>query len=219
MPRFDLIAWDVDGTLIQGPDGLTVWEVLNRRYIGTPEINRERYADFRAGRISYAEWVALDVRGWQAAGARREDLVAALGELRLVDGARETLTCLREAGSRLVAISGTLDVMLETVFPDHPFEEVHANHIGFDDDGRISHWRATPFDMDGKAKLLRALALREDLALARCAFVGDSSNDVWIARAAGFSVAFNPKSEELERVAGAVVRGPDLRAVLPHLLD
>ncbi len=117
-----------------------------------------------------------------------------------------------------MAISGTLDLMLDTVFPDHPFDEVYANHIGFDDDGRISHWRATPFDMTGKARLLRSIALREGVRLEQCAFVGDSTNDVWIAREAGFTLALNPKSDELEREADAVVRTDDLRDVLPHLL-
>ena len=30
----DLVAFDVDGTLIREPDGLTVWEVLNRKFLG-----------------------------------------------------------------------------------------------------------------------------------------------------------------------------------------
>ena len=63
-----------------------------------------------------------------------------------------------------------------------------------------------------------AVALREGFSLARCAFVGDSANDVWVAREAGFTVALNPKAKELEDVADAVVRSPDLRAILPHLL-
>jgi phosphoserine phosphatase len=61
--------------------------------------------------------------------------------------------------------------------------------------------------------------MRERIDLSRTAFVGDSSNDLWIAREAGFTVAFNPKSAELEEVADAVVRSRDLRDILPHLLD
>ena len=219
MRAFDLIAFDVDGTLVQSPNGWTVWEVLNDRFTGTAEVNRERYARYRKGELSYAEWVALDIEGWRDAGATKDDLIAGFAPLSLIHGVREALAELKAGGFRLFAISGTLDLMLDTLFPDHPFEEVYANHIGFDDAGKISHWTATPFDMDGKAKVLRALALREGVSLQRCAFVGDSSNDVWIARAAGFAVAFNPRSEELERIAGAVVRSSDFRDVLPHLLD
>ncbi len=209
----------MDGTLIRGPHGWTVWEVLNDKFIGTAEENRKRYALYLEGKLSYADWVSLDVSGWRDAGARRDDLIEGFSRLELIDGVREALTELKRRGYRLVAISGTLDLMLSTVYPDHPFEEVYANHIGFDEAGRITHWEATPFDMAGKAQALRAVALRAGIPLARCAFVGDSTNDVWIAKAAGFTVAFNPRSEELEKIAGAVVRSDDLRDILSHLLD
>ena len=115
--------------------------------------------------------------------------------------------------------SGTLDLMLNTLLPEHPFDEVYANHIGFDEEGRIGHWQATPFDMEGKARLLRAVALRMEIPLSRCAYVGDSSNDVWVAREAGFAVALNPRSQELESVANVTLRSEDLRAILPYFLE
>jgi phosphoserine phosphatase len=216
---FDLVAFDVDGTLVESPGGLTVWEVLNDRFVGSSEINRERFERFKRGELSYSEWVELDISGWREAGARRESIVASLAPLRLVPGTRETMAALRESGLRLIVVSGTLDLLLETLYPDHPFEEIFANRVSFDEKGRISGWEATPYDMQGKAEALRRFARREAIPIERCAFVGDSVNDVWIAREAGFSIAFNPRCEDLERAAGAVVRGADLRAILPHLLD
>lgn len=219
MRRFDLVAFDVDGTLIRHPKGWTVWEVLNERFTGSGEINKDRYAAYRAGRLSYADWVGLDISGWRDAGAKRADLIAALEPLELVPGTREALGTLKRHGARLFVISGTLDLMLNTLYPDHPFEEVYANHIGFDEQDRIAHWRATPFDMDGKATALRAIALREGIPLERCAFVGDSANDLWIAEVAGLTVAFTPKSPELEAAAGVIVHAEDLKAILPHLIE
>lgn len=216
---FDLVGFDVDGTLVREPGGRTVWEVLNERFTGRADHNAERFALYRAGELSYAEWVALDITSWRDAGAKREDLVAAFAPLRPVDGARETLETLKRAGYRIVVISGTLDLMLNTLLPDAPFDEVYANHVGFDDEGNISHWRATPFDMEGKAEALRAVALRQSLPLARCAYVGDSANDVWVARMAGFTLAFNPKSPDLEAIADVTVRAEDLRAILPHFVE
>jgi HAD superfamily phosphoserine phosphatase-like hydrolase len=216
---FDVVGFDVDGTLVQEPNDRTVWEVLNERFTGRADHNAERFALYRAGKLTYAEWVALDIGSWREAGAKREDLVAAFAPLRLVDGTREALETLTHAGYRLVVISGTLDLMLNTLLPDAPFDEIYANHVGFDDEGNISHWRATPFDMEGKAEGLRALALRRGVPLARCAYVGDSTNDVWIARVAGFVLAFNPKSSEFEEVADVTVRAGDLRAILPHFVE
>jgi phosphoserine phosphatase len=215
--RFDLVAFDVDGTLVEHPDGRTVWEVLNETITGSRDQNRERLAKYQEGTLTYAEWVALDVGSWRDAGATRDELVAAFGPLRLVTGARETMASLKKEGARLAVISGTLDLLLDTLFPDHPFDDVYTNRLTFDDDGRIASWRATPFDMDGKAEALRKIAAQEGFPLSRCAFVGDHSNDLSAARAAGFAVAFNPKCRELEEIAGAVVRSPDLRDVLPYL--
>lgn len=219
MRRFDLVAFDVDGTLVHHPDGRTVWEVLNERFTGSAEHNRERYALYRSGKLSYADWVALDISSWREAGAKRDDLVGAFGPLRLVDGAAETLRVLKDHGMRLAVISGTLDLMLDTLFPDHPFDEVYTNRIWFDDAGAIAGWNATPFDMEGKGVALRAIAMREGIDLARCAFVGDHDNDVSAARVAGFALAFCPKSTALEAIAHAVVRSPRLTDVLPHLIE
>jgi phosphoserine phosphatase len=218
MKLFDLVAFDVDGTLVTHPEDKTVWQVLNEAFTGSETQNRERLAMYRAGRLSYADGVRLDVTSWQAMGATRDDLIAAFRPLRLVLGARETMAALKKEGSRLAVISGTLDLLLETLFPDHPFDEVYTNRLTFDASGRIASWWATPFDMEGKAEALRSLAAREGVPLSRCAFVGDHLNDLSAARIAGFTVAFNPKCREIEELAGAVIRSADLRDILPFLV-
>jgi phosphoserine phosphatase len=215
--RFDLVAFDVDGTLVHHPEDKTVWEVLNLRFTGSDDQNAARWRLYKEGKLSYAEWVALDIASWRDAGATREIMMNSLEGLTLVEGARETLHELKSRGARLAVISGTLDLLLDALFPDHPFDEVYTNRVVFDPSGGISHWHATPFDMEGKGIALRSIALREDIPLARCAFVGDHANDLEAARLAGFSVAFNPKSAELEAAASAVVRSRDLRDILPHL--
>jgi len=209
----------VDGTLVTHPQHKVVWHILNERFVGTDRVDDERYLRYSRGEITYAEWVALDIGDWTRAGATREEMVEAIGALRLVDGARETLAALKEGGSRLAVISGTLDICLDVLFPDHPFDEVFTNRIRFAGDGSIAGWEATPFDMEGKARALEAIAEREGIGLERTAFVGDHLNDVAAARRAGFAVAFNPKSPELIEAADVVVHDADLRSLLPHLLE
>jgi phosphoserine phosphatase len=219
MPRrYDLVCFDVDGTLVEHAEEKVIWQVLTRRFVGDDAPNEHRYLAYKSGRISYADWVALDGGDWQRCGATREQIVASLtSELRLVGGARETLATLKRRGVKLAVISGTLDIALDTLFPDHPFDDVFCNRIEFGADGAISGWQATPYDMEGKAEALRLIAAREGVPLARCAFVGDHLNDLAAARAAGLAIAFNPKSPELEAAANVVLRGPDLRVILEHL--
>jgi phosphoserine phosphatase len=215
-PRGDgiaLIAFDVDGTLVDHPEGKVIWELLNRRFMGDDRMNHQRYHDYQAGTIDYPTWVALDVGGWIEAGATRPEIMTEVRALRPVDCATEVLHELRDRGYLLAVISGTLDVVLDEFFPEHPFCEVYTNSLEFDTTGRLTGWRATPFDMDGKARALDHLARRHGLPLCRCAFVGDNVNDLGVARVAGFSVAFNPKCAELESIAHAVVRSPSLAPV------
>jgi len=209
----ELIAFDVDGTLVEHPQGKVIWELLNRRFAGDESINVSRYLDFKAGRITYDRWVQLDVEGWIAGGACRGEILDVVRGLNLIDGAAEVLHRLRDRGYRLAVISGTLDIVLDELFPEHPFEQVYTNALEFDGSDILCGWKATRYDMDGKARALEHLAATYGLPLARCAFVGDNINDLHVAEIAGFAVAFNAKIPELEDRAHWIVRSPSLLPV------
>ncbi|MBK8233081.1 MAG: HAD family phosphatase [Candidatus Eisenbacteria bacterium] len=209
-----LIAFDIDGTLVESPHGHVIWELLNHRFTGGPEIGAARFRSFLAGEIDYAQWVALDVQGWIDASATRSEIVEEVRKLRPIDDAHDTLLALRARGYRLAVISGTLDVVIEEHFPEHPFEAVFTNKLHFDAEDRLIGWTATPYDQEGKAHALEMLAEQNGLPLSRCAFVGDHMNDCAVARRAGFSIAWNPKVPELEQAATCTVRGTSLRAIL-----
>jgi phosphoserine phosphatase len=219
MRPFDLICFDVDGTLVVHPEEKIVWEILNHRFTGDDLVNVSRFEQYRQGEITYAEWVALDVAGWLRAGANRAEIIAAIAELRLVDGAHETLAELHRRGYKLGIISGTLDIVLETLLPEHPFDDVFVNRLRFDEKQVLVGCDPTPYDVDGKARALREIALRERIPIERCAFVGDAFNDVEVAREAGFAVAFNPKCQELARVCDVTVRAAHLGALLRYFPD
>jgi len=217
MSRYGLICFDVDGTLVKHPTDKVIWEILNLRFIGDDSVNQERYRMYREGEITYAKWVELDVSGWIEAGATREQVEASVREFEHHDGVLETVHALKRRGAVLALISGTLDVVIDTLFPDHPFDDVFCNRLVFDDDGRLSGWRATPFDLHGKPDALRQLSEKHGVPLERTAFIGDGENDVPVIGVAGTVVAFNPRSEALEKGADHVVRNGNMRELLTIL--
>ncbi len=211
-----LVAFDVDGTLVEHDKGEVVWQVLNRRYIGDSSVNAARFRDFLDGRISYAEWVALDVRGWMQGGATRQGIEHAIRqELRLVPHAARVVHDLARRGFVVAVVSGTLDIVLDVLFPDHPFAHVFTNRISFGDDGRISGWSATPYDMGGKADALRMLATKLGLPTHRVAFVGDHVNDCAAMSLVGCPIAYDPKHDDVRAVASRILP----RGRLDLLLD
>jgi phosphoserine phosphatase len=211
------VCFDLDGTLLDDGDGsVSVWSQIHRK-AGTPDQeNIRRFEMFMRGEISYVQWVDIDIGEWQRAGLTREGILLAVKEMRLMPGARETVAELENRGYRLAVISGSLNVGLDALFPDHPFDPVFVNRVFFDGDGLISRWEATTFDMREKSEGLRMLAREREVSLEECAFVGDNFNDVDVASAAGFSVAFNSKSEGLDAVADVVIREKDLSLLLAH---
>jgi phosphoserine phosphatase len=215
LPRsYDLICFDVDGTLVRHPTGKVIWEVLNRRFTGDDTVNAQRHRWYNDGKITYEQWVELDVQGWITAGATREEIVDAVLEFEHFAGAHETLWELKRRGARLAIISGTLDVVIDTLFPEHPFDDVYSNRLIFGSRGRLVGWQATPFDLHGKPLALRELSRKHAVSLDRAAFVGDGDNDIPMIGVAGCVVAFNPRSHELAARANHVVREHDFARLL-----
>ncbi|MBI5534948.1 MAG: HAD family phosphatase [Deltaproteobacteria bacterium] len=213
-----LVAFDVDGTLVENDHGLVVWQVLNDLYVGDAALAEERFRQFLAGELTYAEWVRLDVEGWRSGGATRMGIESAIREhLRLVPSAREVTSELRSRGYTLAVISGTLDVVLDVLFPNHPFHHVYTNRIAFDDAGAISSWEATPYDMDGKADAVKVLAGNLQIDPRHIVFVGDNLNDCSAMELVGRAVGYDPKHEKVRSLAQCVLPSGGLRGLLDFL--
>jgi phosphoserine phosphatase len=212
------VCFDVDGTLVQQDEDKTVWEAVHMRVHGHNEINRERFEDFRAGRIPYEEWVALDIGDWQRLGVRREDLEQAIrASMRATEGARETVEELARRGYAVAVVSGSIDVVLSVLLEGVRFDPVFINRIDFDGSGAIRGWQATRHDVEGKARALEQVAKRLGLTVEQVAFVGDHWNDLPAMRRAGYAVAFEPKDARLREVADAVIERPPMTRLLDLL--
>lgn len=214
--RFDLVVFDLDGTLVthDGP----VWRTLHGRLGSDPTRRREVVRQALAGQISYAEWFAADLAMLRAAGADRTRLLAVVDDLAPALGALSLLRALRAAGARTAVLSGGLDLVVERHLPADLLDAVHINRVHFDAAGAIAGGEATPYDREHKADGLRALAVRFGVAAERVAFVGNGPNDIEAAREAAFAVAWADAPEALRAVSDLYLPGPDLMTLAPHLL-
>lgn len=201
-----IIAFDVDGTLVSHPQRKVVWEVFNRHFVGDDAINKKRFEQFRAGELTYEQWVDLDVRHWQQVGATRRQMVEVIErELSLTVGAEYVLRELRARGYRLAVVSGTIDLVLDVLLPEHPFSWIFTNRLQFADDGTIAGWAATPYDMEGKADAVRSLVARTGVDLEHFAFVGDHINDCRAMSLVPCAVAYDPKAPSVSEAANVVL--------------
>ena len=215
-PRFPLVCFDLDGTLVD--DTIYIWKTLHEGF-ETDRIEREQaYRDYFARKITYQEWFEHDLKLLRAAGATKRGIVRLCRTLQVMNGAMETLKQLRAAGCKVAVISGSIQVVLDVLFPDFEFDYVLINRIAFDESGQISGGVHTPFDVEAKADGLQYLCDKLNIAPAQAVFVGDNENDVWIAKMAGLAIAFNCKSKKLADICDVEITEKNLRLVLPHIL-
>jgi len=222
MPKYKLVCFDVDGTLIDFPQDHPKfsWQVFHD-YFQTDEHRREDARNkFLNGKISYLGWAEHDIGMWKEVNARKEDFFKAMEPLKLMNGAMETLQELKRNNLKLAIISGSINVVLEKFIPNYNeiFNAVFLSRIYFDEEGNIAKVEATEFDMDKKAEALKQIAKREKIRLEECVFVGDYLNDMKIIREAGLGIAFNCQHDELKKIADVVIEKKDLREVLKYIL-
>ncbi len=219
MPKYKLVCFDVDGTLI---DNVKFSWNLFHDYFQTDEHRREDARNkFFNGHISYLQWAEHDISMWKEKNARKVDFFKALEPLSLMNGALETLQELKKNGIKLAIISGSLNVVLEKFIPDYHefFDDVFLSTIYFDDSGDILKTSVTEYDIDKKAEALKLIAKRENIKLEECVFVGDYLNDVKAIEEAGLGIAFNCEHDELKKIADVVIEKKDLREILKYILQ
>jgi phosphoserine phosphatase len=210
-----LVCFDLDGTLIDGT--VYIWQTLYETFVKDWQSRRGAARDYYSGKITYEEWFSHDIEVFRTHDVTRDKMVQCIRSLKLMKGARETLRVLGERGLRLALVSGSLSIVLDELFPDHPFHHVLINQVHFDDLGNITGGTATEYDVEKKAEGLALIAENEGISLDECVFVGDNENDITIAEKAGYAIAFNCKSEKLAALADVVIIEKDLTAILPYV--
>lgn len=218
MPKYKLVCFDVDGTLIDNVK--FSWQVFHD-YFQTDWHRREDAKNkFFNGEITYLQWAEHDINLWKEKNAKKEDFFKAIENLKLMEGAIETLRELKKNGLKLCIVSGSLNIILEKFIPNYSefFDDVFLSRIYFDENGGISSIEATEFDMDAKAMALKMIAERERISLKECVFVGDYLNDMKIMQESGLGIAFNCSHDELRKIADVCIDKKDLREILKFIL-
>ncbi len=215
--KYKLVCFDIDGTLIDNV--VYSWELFHD-YLKTDKKERIKARDlFFEGKITYKEWALHDINLWKEKGAKKQDLIKAIKHLKLMNGALETIDELKKKGLKLAVISGSVNIIPETLIPNFNqiFDDIFINKLHFDKDGNIVDVEVTEFDMDEKPVALKKIVKRENLELKECVFIGDHLNDLKIIQEAGLGIAFDPKDDKLREVADVVIEKKDLREMLKYI--
>jgi len=203
---FKGIVFDLDGTLIKWTNS---WDVIRER-LNLPSVYKELIKE-----IGYKEAKLRELEHWKKIGIKKEAVEKALERFEFQEGAKELVP---ELGKKLATaiITGAPDVIALKVGRALGIKEVYCNRIVFKN-GYVEDFILN-VDEENKGEKLREFAIKNGLKEKEIIAVGDAGNDISMFRAAGFSIAFNPKSERTAKSATTIVYS-DFTSVYEAIID
>lgn len=207
-----LALFDMDGTLL---NGRFVLELAHRT--GRMEMLNPLLDNLTLDPVARTKRIAAIF-----AGLPKSTIEQVAREMPLMPGAVETVVGLRKTGYLVGVVTDSYRLAAETVrrrvFADFTVSHVMKFHHE-KATGRLTlspamqHIKGCPEHRLCKRNVLQHLLEELRIGPDKVLAVGDSDNDVCLLRAAGFSVAFQPKTSAVLDAAKHVVRS-DLRGIL-----
>ena len=204
-----IVAFDLDGTLVPNT---TVCLHLGP-WVGHHEIEElERLYD--RGEITNTEVAERDAAFYKS--RRRQDVWRQLEQLQLINGVEDTITWLKTHSLVPVVATVTMSIAADFLCDRYGFAAGSGCELAETDDGVLLGTVARHFSADDKVIFVRGIAEEHELGLKDVVAIGDSTSDIPLFQAAGFSVALNASSKARE-AADIQLDTDNLRDVIPPI--
>jgi phosphoserine phosphatase len=136
--------------------------------------------------------------------------------IRYLPGVKETISELKKRGYKIAIISSGPSDLAERAKKELGIDYAYTNKLLIKNNNiagskEMKYW---PVRDDNKQEALREFSREHSLFLKDVIVVAHGENDISMAKSAGFVVAFNPESKELEKYSNIIIKGKDLREIL-----
>ena len=150
-------------------------------------------------------------------GASTEDIKTLANEMPLMKGAKETVSTLKENGFEVAIISGSFDIIADTIKEKLDVDHVFTNSL-VEEDGILTGEVTGPLVSGSKLDVLSGFIEEAGYSLDECVAIGDGANDISMIESAGYGIAFNAKPA-LKENADIIVETRDLTDVLDVIIN
>ncbi len=194
--RLRLAVFDLDGVLVEEPSS---WGYLHRVFGTYEHALRANYAKaFEDGLITYSEWMRLDLELMirERGTIYCRDIEEAFDRVRIVEGARDVVSYLKERGVGTAIVSAGIESLATKVARALDIDEVYANRLLCDSEGRLVPQGVEVVNPLRKGELVEGIAKRRGVDLSETMYVGDSEWDCSALKIVGFPVVMSSTSIE-----------------------
>lgn len=204
-----LVCFDMDSTLIQAE----VIDELAKRAGAGAEVAAITERAMR-GELDFSQ--SLRKRVGLLKGLPESVLGEVAASLTLTEGAERLVRTLKDLGYSIAILSGGFGYFGRYLQNRLGIDYVHANELEIQDGLLTGGLTGEIVDGQGKARLLREIAAKEQISLAQVIAVGDGANDLPMLDIAGLGIAFHAKPV-VRQGAGQAISNMGLDGVLYFL--
>ena len=205
-----LVVFDLDNVIIDGEGIDEIGKLINieDQIAAITEQAMQGDIDFETSikkRVGLLKGVATD------------DIKTLANEMPLMKGAEETVSSLKENGFEVAIISGSFDIIADTIKGKLDVDNVFTNSL-VEEDGILTGEVTGPLVSGSKLDVLSKLIEEKGYTLDECVAVGDGANDISMIESAKYGIAFNAKPA-LKENADIIVETRDLTDVLNVIIN
>jgi phosphoserine phosphatase len=223
---YRIVVFDLDGTIFEKPwdsvkseIAVSTWDSIFNK-LGIYDLH-ERLAKIfiEGGFRSYMEWADCACCVFMARGLDIKTFNEVINSRPFVKGAKETFEVLKKNGIITGVVSGSFEELALRAKRELNIDHILAHcRLEFDEkSGLLKDWRLFATDWKDKIKFVSYIADLYKVKLDQCVYVGDDVNDIPVFERVGLSIAFNATKQKVIEAAKVVVKGNDLRKILPFI--
>ena len=205
-----LVVFDLDNVIIDGEGIDEIGKLINieDQIAAITEQAMQGEIDFET---------SIKKRVGLLKGVATEDIKTLANEMPLMKGAEETVSTLKENGFDVAIISGSFDIIADTIKGKLDVDNIFTNSL-VEEDGILTGEVTGPLVSGSKLDVLSKLIEEKGYTLDECVAVGDGANDISMIESAKYGIAFNAKPA-LKENADIIVETRDLTDVLNVIIN
>ncbi|NPV49890.1 MAG: HAD-IB family phosphatase [Candidatus Methanofastidiosum sp.] len=210
------IVFDLDGVIIESHSS---WERLHEYFGADEEKRQENMNRYFSKEIDYGQWIREDVSLWRRDGRypHKNQVEDALKNYVFIDGSKECIKILKKNEFKLFIVSAGIDLLAQNAGSVLGINDIWANGFQYDEKGYLTGGDVWRVDLLRKDKVMDQIIEKYHLKKQEIISVGDSKYDIPMFELSGFSIAFDPKDEEVKKKADATICEKNLLRILDYI--
>ena len=204
-----VIIFDMDGVILEESSS---WVVIHR-YFNVD--NHSNLQDYLKEKIDYKEFMKRDISLWPRVNIKTIEKL--FDNIKINRNFEQIIKECKQKGYITALVSAGLDILANKINKKLKFDYVFANGLNIDKDGFLKGTGQCQVELLRKDKIVKLLSKKLNIPLSQFVAIGDSKYDIPMLKVVGFAIAFNPKDDEIKRIADVVIKDKNTKQILKYL--